>query len=72
MKRKLDNKERIFFLRNEEGKVVTYLDLIANTLNDHFCSVFVMESKEEKMLNFEPRTNEKLSIAFDYARTECD
>ena len=62
MKRKLDNKERIHFLRNEEGQVVTDRDLIANSLNDHFSSVCEIESKVEKMPNFEPRTDKILSI----------
>ena len=62
MKRKLDNNERIHILRNEEGQVVKELDFIANSLNDHFSSVFEMESYAKKMPNFEPRTDKILSI----------
>ena len=62
MKRKLDKKERIHFLRNKEGQIFTDRDFIANTLNDHLSSVFEMESKEEQMPSFENRVNEKLTI----------
>ena len=37
---------------------------MANSLNDHFSSVFEMESKAEKMPNFEPTKDKKLSVYF--------
>ena len=62
MKRKLDKKERIHFLSDEESQIFTNRVLIANALNDHFSSVFEMESKDEPMQSFESRTNEALII----------
>ena len=45
-----------------KGQILTNRDLTANDLNDHFSSVFEMESKDEPMQGFESRTNETLSI----------
>ena len=45
-----------------ETRLLLYRNLIANSLNDHFSSVFGMESKTEKMSNFKLITDKKLSV----------